>query len=210
MFFKIFKNLNIFKNFNIFKIFKKYYILLALALSLLLGSVLFYLSELRSNELSISPVTIYCLERRDNKVCKRRSLARKRLQNRQIKKVIFTLCHCRDLRLSNVHISESDLRGGHFYRAVFQNVSFVKTNFFKSSFYGAIFENVVFEESDLGGAIFNFAVLRNVQFKNVDLSSALFIGTRFEDLSYDKATKWPFSKEQIQSMSLRKNSRGSL
>lgn len=188
-----------------YKLFKKYYFLSILIFSVFLGTVLFYISGLRFKEINISPVTIYCLETKDVKICNKRNLMGKQIQNRYIKKIIFTQCFCRDLRLFNVRVNNADFRGGHFGRASFRQVSLVKTNFFQSSFYGAILKDVIFEDSDLRGVVFNFAVLRNVQFKNVDMRSALFIGTRFENVSYDKNTKWPFSIKQIKRMNLRVN-----
>ncbi len=185
-----------------YKVFKKYYFLSILIFSVLLGTVLFYISGLRHKEVNISPVTIYCLETKDEKICRRRNLMGKELKNRHIEKIIFTQCFCKDLRLFNVKVNNADFREGHFGRASFSNVSLIRTNFFKSSFYGAILKDVIFEDSNLRGVVFNFAVLRNVQFKNVDMRSAVFIGTRFENVSYDKNTKWPFSIEQLKQMNL--------
>ena len=181
---------------------KRYFLLSSLTLSLLFAGMLFYFSLLRSSETNISPVTIYCLENKDTKVCSRRHLRGRRLYNRTIKEAIFTRCFCKDLHLSNVKVRDSDFRGNQFSRSSFKNVSFFQVNLFKSSFYGATLENVTFENSDLGGAIFNFATLRNVHFKNIDLHSAIFIGTRFENAYYDSNTKLPFSKEQAKKIGL--------
>ena len=181
---------------------KQYYFLSIFSLSLLSAGMLFYFSSLRSHETNISPVTIYCLENKDTKVCSRRHLRGKRLYNRNIKETIFTRCFCKDLHLSNVKISNSDFRSNRFNRSSFKNVSFSQVNLFKSSFYGATLENVTFENSDLGGTIFNFATLKNVHFKNIDLHSVIFIGTRFENTYYDSDTKLPFSKEYAKRIGL--------
>ena len=174
----------------------------AILFSFLFAGVLFYLSTSWSNESSISPVTMYCLENRDTKVCNRRSLRRKTLKNRKIKKVIFTRCFCKNIYLFNVKVMNSNFRSNHFDRSYLKSVSFFDTDLFKSSFYGAVLENVVFENSDLGGVIFNFATFRNVYFKNTDLSSAVLIGTRFENTYYDEDTKLPFSKKQANQVGL--------
>lgn len=181
---------------------KQYYFLSTLSLSLLFSGILFYFSSLRAHEAYISPVTIYCLENKDSKVCSRRHLRGKRLYNKTIKEVIFTRCFCKDLHLSNVKVRDSDFRSNQFNRSSFKNVSFSQVNLFKSSFYGATLENVTFENSDLGGTIFNFATLKNVHFKNINLHSVIFIGTRFKNAYYDSNTKLPFSEEQAKRMGL--------
>lgn len=179
------------------------YLLSILVFSFLLGSLLFYLSWLRSGESNISPVTLYCLENRDSTdVCSRRRLKSKRLYNREIKNVFFTRCVCKNMSLINIKASDSDLRDSRFDRSYLKNVSFFNVDLFKSSFYGAILDNVVFEKTELTGVIFNFVTFRNVYFKNVNLSSTLFIGARFEKTYYDKNTKLPFSKEQASRMGL--------
>ena len=185
---------------NFFCFIKQYYFTGMLIFSFLWGGGLFYLSYLRS--VSISPVTVYCLENKDTKVCSKRSLRQKRLQNREIKEVIFTKCSCRDLHLLNVKVDNSDFRDNQFGRASFKNVSFLNVDLFKSSFYGSVLDDVVFENSDLGGVVFNFATFRNVYFKNVDLRSTVFIGTRFKNTYYNQSTKLPFSKEQASRMGL--------
>lgn len=181
---------------------KQYYLLSIFILSLLSSGILFYFSSLRAHESYVSPVTIYCLENKDTKVCSRRHLRGKRLHNRTIKEAIFTRCFCKDLHLSNVNINNSDFRSNRFNRSSFKNVSFSQVNLFKSSFYGATLENVTFENSDLGGTIFNFATLKNVHFKNIDLHSVIFVGTRFENTYYDSDTKLPFSKEYAKRIGL--------
>ena len=185
-----------------FLFFYRYYFLGIISVSFLFAGILFYLSALRSGEMTISPLTIYCLENKDTKVCSNRSLSLKRLKNREIKRVIFTRCFCKYIYLDNVNISHSDFRESHFDSSLLKNVSFLDIDLFKSSFYGAILENVVFENSDLEGSIFNFATFRNVYFKNVDLSSAVLIGVRFENTYYDRNTKLPFSKEQADRIGL--------
>ena len=174
----------------------RYYFLGVLSFSLLFAGVLFYFSALRSEEVSISPVTMYCLENRDIQACRGISLGLKKLKNRKIKEVIFQRCFCKHIYLYNVDVTSSDFEENKFDGSFFKNVSFFNVDLFKSSFYGAILENVVFENSDLGGVIFNFATFRNVYFKNVDLSSAILMGARFENTYYDQNTKLPFSKEQ--------------
>ena len=182
--------------------FNQYHFLGMLIISLFFGGLLFYFSFLRSGENSISPVTMYCLENKDTKVCSRRYLGGKRLQDREIKEIIFTRCACRDLQLSNIKVSDTDFRGNNFSRAFFKNVSFLNVNLFKSSFYGAILNDVVFQDSDLRGVIFNFVTFHNVYFKNIDLRSSLLIGARFKNSYYDKNTKLPFSKEEAAQVGL--------
>ena len=180
--------------------FRRYCLLSILVLSVFLSSILFYLSWLRYSNSRLSPVTLYCLENRDTRVCNRRYLRYRSLKNRKIKGVLFTRCHCKQVYLFNVEVSDSDFRENLFDRSYIKNSSFVDVDLFKASFYGAILDNVVFEKSDLMGVLFNFATFRNVYFKNTDLSSTVFIGTRFENTYYDKDTKLPFSREQARRM----------
>ena len=180
----------------------QYYLLCLLVFSFFLGSLLFYISWLRSSESHISPVSLYCLENRDVEACSNRFLRKKSLKNRKIKNVIFTKCNCKNTYLFNIKMSDSDFRQSRFDRSYWRNSSVLNVDLFKSSFYGAILDNVVFEKSELKGAIFNFATIRNVHFKNIDLSSTVFIGTRFENTYYDNDTKLPFSREQASRMGL--------
>ena len=184
------------------KLWNRYYMLIIPVFSLFTGSLLFYLSWLRQSESGISPVTMYCLEKRDIKVCSQRNLKNKRLRNKEIKKIIFTRCFCESAGLFNVRVSDSDFRENNLSEAALNNVLFFKVNLFKSLFYGAILNNVVFEESDLRGVVFNFASFENVQFKKADLRSALFIGARFKNTWYDRETKLPFSEEQARRIGL--------
>lgn len=183
-----------------FQYINKYYVTVILIFSFLMGGILFYMSHLRS--VNIDAVVMYCLKNRDRKACNRRPLNQKRLKNIKIRRVIFTRCLCKDLRLFNVGVSNSDFRENKFKRAYLKNVSFLNVDLFKASFYGAILENVIFENSALGGVVFNFATFRNVYFKNVDLRSAVFVGTRFENTYYSRNTKLPFSSEQAKRMGL--------
>ncbi len=185
-------------------LYKRYYFLSMLTLSLFVGGGLFYyFPRWMSGESSVSPVTMYCLSRRDTKVCTRRFLDGKKLHDKNIKEVVFTRCDCRKTHLFSIEVSDSDFRESDFRRAVFNKVSFLNTNLFKSSFYGAILKDVVFDNSQLGGVVFNFATFQNVYFKNVDLSSALFIGASFENVYYAKDVKLPFSEEKANQMGLR-------
>ncbi len=178
----------------------RYYLLSILVLSLFLGSILFYWSWLKSSVSRLSPVTLYCLENKDDTICRGRFLRYTSLKNRKIKDIIFKKCFCKNTYLFNVEVSDSDFRDSRFDRSYIKNSSFVDVDLFKASFYGAILDNVVFEKSELTGVLFNFATVRNVYFKNVDLSSTVFIGTRFENAYYDKNTKLPFSREQASRM----------
>ena len=179
-----------------------YFFPMALLFSLLFGGILFYLSWSGSNERSIPPKIISCLEKKNTRKCRGKSLYGKRLKNKDIKDVAFTRCFCRNLRLRNIDIYNSDFRENNFGRSFLKKVSFLEVNLFKSFFYGAILEDVIFENSDFGGVVFNFATLRNVHFKNMDLRSALFISTRFQNVYYDKSTKLPFSKAQANRLGL--------
>ena len=178
----------------------RYYFTVILIFSFLTGGVLFYISYLRS--VDISSVTMSCLKSNNRRLCRRMSLNQRRLGDRKIRGVVFTKCFCRDLRLSNVAVRDSDFRENKFTRAYFKKVSFLNVDLFKASFYGAILDDVVFDDSELGGVVFNFATFRNVYFKNVDLSSALFIGARFENTYYDQSTQLPFSAEKAKRMGL--------
>ena len=180
--------------------FSKLHFITVLICSFLLAGGLFYVSYLKM--VDISPVTIYCLEKKDKKVCNKRSLRRKRLAHKEITNVIFTRCSCGDIWLFNVKVNNSDFRENRFKRAHLEDVSFLEVDLFQSTFYGAVLDNVVFENSELRGVEFNFATLRNVYFKNVDLRSAVFVGTRFEKSYYSKDTKLPFSKEKARQVGL--------
>ena len=185
------------------KVFKSYYALKVLGISLILGSMVYYITYFRGHESTLSDTDRYCLNN-PNPACDkvRLTLSKKRLVNKQIENRKLTRCMCRNVALYSSQIKNSDFRAGNFYQAYLDGVTISSSDFFKSFFYGAIFKNVVFENSELGGSVFNFADFENTEFKNVNLQSAVFIGARFNNSYYDSKTKLPFSKEQARKKGL--------